>query len=82
MQPYTEQDKNRRARPEIRERNKEKKTKQRGRKKEGGWPVLFQRITAHTAINRIAANFRHINGCLPARTRVPSIYLTVSPGLG
>jgi hypothetical protein len=68
-------------RVEIRERNKEKKTKQRGRKK-GGLPVLFQRITAHTAIYRIPAGFRHINGRHPARTRVPAIYLTVPPRFG
>jgi hypothetical protein len=48
----------------------------------GGLPVLFQRITARTAVNRLPANFRRINGRLPAKTRVPSIYPTVSPRFG
>jgi hypothetical protein len=48
----------------------------------GGLPVLFQRITSRAALNRIPANFRHINGRHPARTRVPAIYLTVPPRFG
>lgn len=81
MWPYTEQDKTAGSAGDKRKKQREENETKR-KKEGGGLPVLFQRITAHTAVNRIPANFRHINGCLPARTRVPSIYLTVSPGFG
>ena len=47
------------------------------KKKEGGIPDWLRAYHAVLAVNRPPTGFRGINGFLPAKTRVPSIYSTV-----
>jgi len=47
------------------------------RENTGGLPEWALTYHAVLAVNRGATGFRGINGALPARTRVPSIYSTI-----